>query len=158
MADRHEFRATTDHMLQLLDELRDVEAAKQQVALGSDEFVRLAGDAERLARLTFRWSQLQLSMAQVSALRVARGELAANIQLSKVDPRPLDVILANWRESQLRLEIASPGTPEATQAADDVERLREEYQAAFLARADTAAELAALPKMPGPPDQRKRRR
>ena len=148
MADRHEFRATTDHMLQLLDELRDVEAAKQQAALGSDEFVRLANDAERLAKVTFRWSQLQLSMAQRAALRVSRGELAANIQLSKVAPRPLDVILANWRESQIRLEISSPGTPEAIQATDDVERLREEYQAAFLEHADTAADLASLPGDP----------
>jgi hypothetical protein len=40
------------------------------------------------------------------------------------------VILANWREAQLRLEIARPGSPEASSAADGIERLREEYHAA----------------------------
>lgn len=46
-----------------------------------------------------------------------------------VEPRPLDRILANWREAQLRFELATPGSPEAEAATADIERLREEYQA-----------------------------
>jgi hypothetical protein len=42
----------------------------------------------------------------------------------------MDRILANWREAQLRFELAQPGSPEAEVATSDIERLREEYQAA----------------------------
>jgi len=130
MPNRGEFRATTDQLLEIIDELRALEKSKQSVAMGSREFVDLAVKAADQAKLTFRWCQMQLEMAHEAAARLESGEETPNVHLIKVVPRPIDRILASWREAQLRLEIARPGSPEAVAAADDVERLREEYQVA----------------------------
>jgi hypothetical protein len=121
-----ELRATADKMISMLERLQGIELAKQQLAAGSDEFVVLAEEAERLTRVVQRWSEHQLELA-----RTARRDLAdERVKLADVRPRPLDRILADWREAQLRLETAEPGTPEALQAAINVERLRQEYQRA----------------------------
>lgn len=133
MSGEREFRATTDQMLDMIDRLRELEQAKQRAPFGSAEFIALAGDAEKLARVVFRWAGMQLQMAEASAGAVQRGESSAQ-PLTNVTPRPLDRILANWREAQLRLEMARPGSAEAAEAADAVERLREEYQATEAAK------------------------
>jgi hypothetical protein len=130
MPNRGEFRATTDQLLEMLDEHRGMEQQKRSLALGTREFVDLAAKAADQGRLVFRWTQLQLQMAYEAAARLERGEQAPNVHLIEVVPRPIDKILANWREAQLRLEIARPGSPEAITATDDIERLREEYQLA----------------------------
>jgi hypothetical protein len=126
--DERQFRATTDQMLQMIDRLRAVELDKQASTLGSPEFIAHAEEAERLSRMVFRWAGMQLQMAESSAGAVQRGEMSRE-PLTSVEPRPLDRILANWREAQLRFEIAKPGSPEAAAAAEQVERLREEFHA-----------------------------
>lgn len=73
-------------------------------------------------------------MALAAETRVARGENPMGVELIDVEPRPLDRILANWREAQLRFELATPGSAEAEAAMADVERLREEYQASHETR------------------------
>ncbi|MFL5756933.1 MAG: hypothetical protein ACJ77N_11610 [Chloroflexota bacterium] len=123
-----DFRATTDHMLTLLDQLKSIEMQKRAVPVGSEAFVQLAADAERVSRLVFRWSGMQLQMAERAPRAVELGDLSG-APLIEVEPRPLDRILASWREAQLRLEMAKPGSTEAEAASDDVERLREEFQA-----------------------------
>jgi hypothetical protein len=130
MPDRGILRATTDQMFEYLEQIQAHERAKQETAMGSAEFVQEARNVERLSRLLFRWAQLELQMAQEAEGRVARGESPADVRLSTVKPRPLDRILANWREAQLRLEIATPGSEEAQIASEEIERLREEYQVA----------------------------
>ena len=128
MTDEGEMRASSDAMLKMLERLHTVEMEKRAAPVGSDEFVSLAAEAERISRVVFRWSGLQQQMADQSVVAVGRGELDGR-PLSTVQPRPLDRILAQWREAQIRLEIARPGSPEAEAAAADVERLREEYRA-----------------------------
>jgi hypothetical protein len=128
MSGEQEFRATTDQMLDMIDRLRASERSKQNVDYGSPQFVELAAEAERLSRIVFRWASMQMQMAGVAASAVSRGEQSP-APLAEVVPRRLDRILANWREAQMRLEIAKPGTPEASAAADDLERFREEYRA-----------------------------
>lgn len=125
---RHEeLRAAADKMLSLIDRLEAIERAKQHLTAGSDEFVRLAEDAERLARVVQRWSQHQLELARESERqRMAAGKIA----LTDVKPRQIDRILADWREAEMRLETADAGSDAAGQAAADVERLRAEYHAA----------------------------
>jgi hypothetical protein len=117
-------------MLAIIDELRRVEEQKQALPIGTPEFIVAAKGAEELSRLAFRWAQMQLQMALETQDRIAAGQLSADTRLINVVPRPLDRILAHWREAQLRLEIAQPASPEAEAAARDIERLREEYQAA----------------------------
>jgi hypothetical protein len=131
MPDRGEARAMVDQMLELITEMNAAERAKRELALGTPEFIERAIEVERIARTAFRWSQMQLQMGERAAERRARGELTDTVRLIDVEPRPLDVVLSHWREAQLRLEIARPGSHEAQAAADDVERLREEYQAGF---------------------------
>lgn len=132
-------------MLAMIDRLRSIESEKQAVELGSPEFVALAIEAERLSRMAFRWAGMQLQMAEASAGAVQRGELS-RVPLIDVKPRALDVILANWREAQLRFELAQPGSPEAAAAAEEVERLRVEFHATqeekLAAQADDGVEAS----------------
>jgi hypothetical protein len=130
MPNRGEFRATTDQFLEIVDEVRALEMRKRAAGMGTPEFVEIAAKTADQARLAFRWAQMQLEMAHAAANRLERGELPGNIHLIEVTPRPIDTILAHWREAQLRLEIARPGSPEATAAVDDIEKFREEYQVA----------------------------
>jgi hypothetical protein len=128
MPRRGEFRAFTDQMLELIDELREAERTKQDVQMGSPEFLEAARKAEDLSRLAFRWAQMQLQMA----LEVQdQGGDMADVRLINVEPRPLDRVLAAWREAQMRLDLATPGSPESEAAVGDIERLREEYQASY---------------------------
>jgi hypothetical protein len=145
MPERTEFRAATDHLLQIIERLRATEEAKREVELGSEEFVALARSAVDAGRLVYRWTEMQLTMAERAAARLARGELAEDVRLIDVRARPIDRILSLWREAQLRLEIARPGSPEAEAATADAERLREEYAAAAAALEHTARDLARGP-------------
>ena len=128
MTDEHEIRATSDHTIAILERLGQIERDKREVALGSQEFVAMAAEVERLSRLLFRWSGFQMQLASESVTAVSRGDLTA-APIADVQPRPLDRVLARWREAQIRFELARPGSPEAESAANEIERLREEYHA-----------------------------
>jgi hypothetical protein len=154
MPNRGEFRATTDQLLEILDELRSFEMGKRAVAMGSPEFVELAVKAADHARLAFRWCQMQLDMAHEAASRVERGEQPPNIHLIDVTPLPIDRILALWREAQLRLEIARPTSDEALSATADIERYREEYQRAHEAALEQSEEAKHGVKSPTSHSQR----
>lgn len=134
MTDQREAHALSDQMLEWINGMQEAETAKHDLPLGSPEFVAKAVEVERVSRLAFRWSQLQLQVAQEAARRREAGELTGSEPLANFEPRALDTILANWREAQLRLEVAPFGSPDAQRAADDIERLREEYQAGFVAQ------------------------
>jgi len=131
--DNEQLAAAGDKMLDIIDRLDKVERAKHSLVIGSEEFVEKAEEAARLARIAFRWSQLQLQLAR-DAPRGGAGR-TPDLRLVDVQPRPLDRILADWREAQFRLEAAAPASEEAQAAADDVERLREEFHAAQELRA-----------------------
>lgn len=131
MPDRREFRAHTDQMLEIIDELRALEERKRAAEYGSPEFVELAAGATEHARLAFRWASMQEQMAHAAAadrVHDDNGHDQPRGRLKDVEPLPMDRILALWREAQFRLELAKPGSPEAAQAVSDIERLREEYQ------------------------------
>lgn len=128
MEDQHELRAHSDHMVQLIERLHELEEEKHHVGVGTPRFVELAEEIDRLSRLVFRWSGMQFQSAEHAATRLERGEITPQA-LDEVEPRRLDVILAAWREAQFRFELAHPGSAEAQEAADDIERLREEFQA-----------------------------
>ena len=127
MPRRGEFRAFTDQMLEYIDRLRAAEERKRSVQVGSPDFVAAAEEASELSRLAFRWAQMQLEMAR--AIQSSTDGIQPDVRLINVEPRPLDRVLAHWREAQLRLELARPGSPEAEAAVRDIERLRDEYQA-----------------------------
>jgi hypothetical protein len=92
---------------------------------------------------------MQLEMALSAESRVNRGENAVGVELIDVKPRPIDRILPNWREAQIRFEIAQLGSADAETAASDIERFREEYQAAHeLLMAGDDGTLAEGPSTP----------
>jgi hypothetical protein len=144
-----ETRAIADQLLGIFDRLREIEEQKRRTPLGTDEFVDLAIEAEEQGRLLFRWTGLQLEMAHTAARQRAQGTLVSDIRIVDVQPRTLDRILAAWREAQIRLEIARPGTPEALEAADMVERHREEYRRVAEAKADAVGTPTASEHLRG---------
>ncbi len=119
-----DMRASSDRMLELVDQLRQLESEKRRHVVGSPDFVDLAAKAEALSRLIFRWSQMQGAMAEDAAVR---SEPEA--RLVDVPPRPIHRLLADWREAELRLVAAAPGSPEAETASNEIERIRTEYHA-----------------------------
>lgn len=125
MTDESELRATSDLMLRMLDEIRELELAKRAETPGTDTFAQLAYDVMEHVRTVVRWSELQLRQANEM-----HGTAAADSgrPLESVEPRRLDVVLAEWRQAEVRLSQAQPGAPEARDAAADAERLREEYR------------------------------
>jgi hypothetical protein len=139
MPRRGEFRAFTDQMLAYIDQFRAAEERKRSVEVGSPEFIAAAEEASELSRLAFRWAQMQLEMAR--AMQANGDQVASDVRLVDVVPRPLDRVLAHWREAQLRLEMARPGSPEADAAVKDIERLRDEYQAGHEAQQADADRL-----------------
>jgi hypothetical protein len=144
-AEGGEIRAIADQLMDIMRLLRELEDQKRGESLGSDRFVALAEEAEVQGRLVFRWTGLQLEVARDAARRRAIGQLDAGLRIVDLVPRPLDRILAAWREAQVRLEIAKPGSDEAEEAAARIERLRDEYQAIAASQAIDAAKLAEYP-------------
>jgi hypothetical protein len=132
MVEQGEAYAVAHQMLPWIESMHAAESAKHELPLGSPEFVAKSVEVERVSRLAFRWAQMQLQVAQRAAARRASGELTGTQPLTEFQPRRLDIVLSNWREAQLRLEVAPLGSPEAQKAADDIERVREEYQAGFV--------------------------
>jgi len=116
--------------------------SESAVEVGSPEFIAAAKQAEVISRLAFRWAQMQLQMAL--SVQGESSAISADVRLINVEPRPLDRVLAQWREAQLRSETANPGSPESEATVRDIERLREEYQAGHRSRVkDDGGEPAA---------------
>ena len=124
MSEESELRATSDSMLQMLDQIRDMESRKRQEVVGTEAFARLAWEVNEGARLVQRWAELQLR--QANEARADDGASAA-LPLVDVPARRLDVVLAEWRQAEIVLSQALPGSPEADRAAENVARLRREY-------------------------------
>jgi hypothetical protein len=120
-------RAISDALMASLAVLASTEQTKRTVPTGSPDFLRLAEEADEAARMVLRWAQYELSLATTAAREVAAGEMTG-IPVESIPPRPLNRILADWREAEFRHARATPDTPEADAAAADVERLRLEYQ------------------------------
>lgn len=124
-----ELRAISDKMVVLVERLSALEKAKQEMTLGSDEFVALAEEVEQFTRVVRILSEHQLEMAYKLREGRRHGEVE-NVRLTDVSPRKLDLILADWREAEMRLSTADQGSDSAARAAADVERLKAEYHTA----------------------------
>jgi hypothetical protein len=124
MTDSSELRATSDMMLRMLDELAALERRKRDLVPGTEEFSSLAWEVADLARTTVRWSELQLRQANEA---MERGQDRPGVALVEVPTRRLDEVLAEWRQAEIRLSQAQPGSDEAEEAAAEATRLRLEY-------------------------------
>ncbi len=122
-------RATSDELMAALRHLAETETLKRAVPTGSAEFLRLAVVADEAGKMVARWTAAQLEAASQAAQLVQQGQMTG-LPIDQVAPRPLARILAQWRESEHRLNAAQPGSLDAQDAARDIERFRQEYQEA----------------------------
>lgn len=123
MTDRGELRATSDLMLQMLERLQAAEVAKRDLRPGTREFADLAYRVVELSRSVTRWSELQLRQANELL-----GQAPSATSLVDTPKRRLDEVLAEWRQAEIQLSHAHPGSSEFQAAGEAVERLREEYR------------------------------
>jgi hypothetical protein len=124
MTTEGEVRATSDLMLQMLDRLRGTEEVKRGLNPGSREFADRAYEVVELAREVTRWSEHQLRIA--NELLARPDESTATLR--DTPKRRLDEVLAEWRQAEIRLSHASPGSDDYRHATELVERLRSEYR------------------------------
>jgi hypothetical protein len=122
-----QLRSTTDEMMSALDRLRAIELEKRSEPIGGGRFQELVEEASHLSRLVFRWAGLQVSIATQATAPVPTGR-PPQPSIEDVEARPLDRVLWAWREAESRLHHAAPGSAEARQATDDLERLRDGYR------------------------------
>jgi hypothetical protein len=124
MNNHGELRATSDMMLDMLERLRAAEQVKRGHLPGTREFAELAFEVLELSRMVTRWAEHQLQQANE---RLA--EVPSTVPLAQTAKRRLDEVLAEWRQAEMQLSVALPGSPDYAHATTSVERLREEYRA-----------------------------
>ena len=111
-------------MLAALTRLRDLESRKRREIVGTETFAQLAWEVVEAARLVQRWAEIQLRQANEA---LVDDTPSIDVPLGDVPARRLDIILAEWRQAEMVLSQALPGSREAERASDDVARLRAEY-------------------------------
>jgi hypothetical protein len=125
-----DLRAASDLLLQRMDRLSELEHRKRELQPGDPEFIRVAREAEDVARGILGATGLQLELAGEVAAAARSGDLTATDPIRDVPPhtREAVTILAEWRAAERRLAVAGPGTDEERVAKADVDRLRAEYR------------------------------
>ena len=128
-----QLRATSDALLADLERLLAIEEEKRTIPLGDPRLGEFAAAVEELSQRVLAQSTKQMRMSQATAATLEDGPRPAP-SIEDVPPRELRVVLTEWRDAERRAVAADPGTPEATAAAADTRRLREEYHRGLAAR------------------------
>ena len=103
--------------------LRDLEP-------GDDRLVELAGRIEEIAQRILSGSVRQHQLTQTVNAQVEAGSAGAPDASIDQTPRPIQAVLADWREAERRAASAESGSAEAAEADALVSSLREEYRRA----------------------------
>lgn len=125
---REQIQATSNALLQDLDQLERLELEKRSTATTDPRFTELAARVEELATRVLARTAVQRELATRAA-----EEAAVN---PTTTTRPPAVILVEWREAERRAASLTPG-PEQADARRRAEELREEYRLAFDRRLDS---------------------
>ncbi len=132
----HDLRSTSDEMLRTLEQLEQLENQKRGEEPGTQRFVRLATEIERLAAMVFSQTSNQQRLAEESHAAARAG--AEMPPIDEMSPqRDVSVILSEWRDAERRLASTAVESAEHALAAGDVRRLRDEYHRAHKAQADS---------------------
>ena len=123
-------RETSDALLRDLDVLVAIEEEKRSLEPGDDRLVELAGRIEEIAQRILSGSVRQHQLTQVVNAQVEAGSANAPEASIEETPRPIQAVLAEWREAERRHVAAEPGSGEAAEAEALVARLRDEYRRA----------------------------
>ncbi len=123
-------RETSDALLRDLDVLVTLEEEKRLLEPGDTRLVELAGRIEEIAQRILSGSVRQHQLTKTVNEEVAEGGPGAPDASIDETPRPIQAVLADWREAERRASVAEAGTAEASEADALVIRLRNEYRRA----------------------------
>jgi hypothetical protein len=126
----HALRETSDALLRDLDVLVQIEEEKRTLEPGDVRLVDLAGRIEEIAQRVLAGTVRQHSLTQLANAQVEAGSAGAPAGPIEDTPRPIQAVLAEWREAERRAAAAEPGSAEASEARALVTTLREEYRRA----------------------------
>ena len=126
----HALRETSDALLRDLDVLVTIEEEKRSLEPGDPRLVELAERIQEIAGRIFAGSTRQHDLTRVVNAQVDAGSPAAPDASIEETTRPIQAILAEWRDAERRSLAAEPGSAEAAESGALVERLREEYRRA----------------------------
>ena len=124
-------RAASDAILLLIGQVEQLERHKRGVAPGGARFDELAEQVRRAAQNLADFAREEELWARGAVADAGHLETIS----TSANPPPLSEILARWRDIERRLDAAAPGSPEAAALFADFNRLRDEYLAAFRAKA-----------------------
>jgi hypothetical protein len=123
-------RATSDALIRDLERLAALERQKRQMPPKDARLVDLAAEVESLALRVLGESVRQRELTEDVRELVESDPPGAPTQSIAATPREIHTILAEWREAERTAAEAQPGSPAATTARADIDRLRAEYRAA----------------------------
>jgi hypothetical protein len=123
-------RETSDALLRDLDVLVTIEEQKRLLKPGDPQLIELAGRVEEIARRVLDGTARQHALTRVANAQVRVGAPDAPVAPIEETVRPIQSILADWRDAERRATAAEPGSAEALEAEALVERLRDEYRRA----------------------------
>ena len=126
-------RETSDALLRDLDVLSTIEEEKRSLEPGDPRLVQLASRIEEIAQRVLVGSVRQRQLTEEITDQVEAGSPQAPDAPIEDTPRPMQAILADWREAERRAAAALPGSAEAAEAEALVSRLRDEYRRAHQA-------------------------
>jgi len=126
----HALRETSDALLRDLDMLVTIEEEKRSLRPGDPRLVELAERIEQIARRVLHGTERQHDLSRAVNAEVAADSPQAPDASIDDTVRPIQAVLADWRDAERRARAAEPGSAEAAEATALVESLREEYRRA----------------------------
>ena len=130
MPGEQELRRASDAYLARLTKVRELELLKRDLTPGTSEQIRITREVEALTNDLLAVANRETQLAA----QVAQSQPTDLRPISIVPPRETNLILADWRGAEQRLENETPGTAAWESARADVEDLREEYKRAIDSR------------------------
>ena len=123
-------RETSDALLRDLDVLVTIEEEKRSLEPGDPRLVELAARIEEIAKRVLAGTTRQHDLTKVVNAQVEAGSSRAPESSIEETVRPIQAVLADWRDAERRAAVAEPGSAEEAEANALVDRLREEYRRA----------------------------
>ncbi|MEO5940410.1 MAG: hypothetical protein ABIZ72_05555 [Candidatus Limnocylindrales bacterium] len=123
-------RTTSDELLRDLDVLVTIEEEKRSLEPGDPRLVELAARIEEIAGRVLAATTRQHDLTRVVNDQVDAGSPGAPESSIEDTARPIEAVLADWRDAERRAAVAETGSAEAAEANALVDRLRAEYRRA----------------------------
>jgi hypothetical protein len=130
--DTRELRRRSDQIMETIAKLANLEVDKREAQPGSAGFVETAISVRKLAQTLLDLAGDEQQLAErLHGLRLRADGAVSGRPIAQVSgARPIQVVLAEWREAERRLSEAEAASEAKRAAEADAVRLREEYQRA----------------------------